>query len=370
MARQKPAPKSLKRRARGTGAFFKSDALGCWIGRVKAGKRPDGSTLYIERRARTSEALQAKLAAVRPPGPDTTVAEWCERWHKEIGVGPSTRDGYRGGLDNHIIPTLGQIRMVDLTAGHIEYAARQWANAGLGNGTVRKLLSQVRNCLEGARRAKLIHENPARDARKPRPPKPKINPFTPAELARIIEEAGRWPECRLFALLASTGCRIGEALALDVSDYRDGTVSITRTYSPEHGLRRTKSENGVRTIRVPPQALSAVQPRTKSGPLFPGQRGSRRRNCATWHSWARLLARLGLKYRNMHQLRHSYCAHLLAAGAPIADLARAVGDSPVTIMRTYAHPTSFDVTGAFERILGSVECTKGVLATRASGLGA
>lgn len=340
-----------KRRARGTGSVFFSPTLQQWVGRVTIGIKPDGSPHRIERRAATQKELFDKLESVRPPAPTTTLAQWCERWFVGLPVRPSTFDRYKDTVTRFLAPTLGHVPLVELSAGQIDFAARQWTAAGLGPGSIRTAYGVLRTILEAARRMRLIETNPVRDSRMPRPPRSRIEPFTPEELLRIIDEAGRWPDSRLFALLASVGCRLGEALALDVADYQGGAVHIHRTYSRVHGMRATKSENGNRTVRVPIQALAAVQPRTGKGPLFPGRFGERRWHSSVWHSWRLLLKRLGLKYRNAHQLRHSYCSIALANGVPVADLAKAVGDSPQTIMRTYAHASGVDTADAMERAL-------------------
>lgn len=350
-ARRKSPPKP--RRARGTGAFFWAESAGVYIGRVKIGKKPDGTPFYVERRAPTQAELQKKLAAIAPPNPQSTLAAWSERWFQGLGVRASTRDDYRRSLDRFILPTLGHYRVVDLTPHQIEFAARQWASAGQGPNTVRKLLAHLHACLSAARRAKLRPDNPAGDIRRPRSKRKPIDIFTPPELLAIIEVAAERSTWRLFAALASIGCRPGEALAFDVTDYAEGRLSITKTYSRAHGTRPPKTENGVRTVRVPAAALPAVQPRGKSGPLFPS-RTAKRRDAALLHvSWRLLLTRLGLRYRNPHQLRHSVASASLAAGVPIADVARDLGDSPETIMRTYIHPTGVFVADAMDRLFAA-----------------
>lgn len=331
--------------------MFFSPTLQLWVGRVTIGVKPDNSPHRVERRARTQAELFSKLLLIQPPASSTTLAQWCERWLIDLPVRPSTFDRYKDTITRFIVPTLGHYALTDLSGGLIDLAARQWAKAGLGAGSIRTAYSVLRTILEAARRFRLITLNPTRDSRPPRPPKSRIKPFTPVELLAIIDEAGEWPDSRIFALMASIGCRIGEAMALNVSDYHEGSVHIHRTYNKKYGMRAPKSENGVRTVRVPLQALAAVAPQTKSGPLFPGRFGERRWSSSIRSSWMKILQRLKLEYRNLHQLRHSVATHALAAGVPVADVARDLGDSPTTIMRVYAHPSGASTADAMEKAL-------------------
>lgn len=67
---------------------------------------------------------------------------------------------------------------------------------------------------------------------------------------------------------------------------------------------------------------------------------------------AATLDALELPRRRGHVLRHSVATHLVAAGVPVADVARYLGDSVVTIVRTYLHPTAADPADALDRMYG------------------
>src|SRR5262249_41186021 len=102
-----------------------------------------------------------------------------------------------------------------------------------------------------------------------------------------------------------------------------------------------KSPRSDRTIRIPEIVRG----------LFGGSwPGSPYRTAAS--RWKAFLAKLGLRYRNLHQLRHSVASHAIAAGVPPPNRARDLGDTVDTIVKTYLHATpGEDVCEAMERLL-------------------
>lgn len=337
---------------RGLGTIFPDNRRGGLIGRVPAGRLPSGRTRYVEVRADTHDALVEKMRTAKPPGPDTTVGQWADRWLASLAVRPSTLCDYTTTVTTHIKPTLGGLRIASLTAHDVQTAVNRWK---LGANTANKNLRTLRAMLEAARRAKLVTENVAKDAHGPKSHRTVIRPFPPADLARIVA-ACLTRDRSLFALLATAGCRIGEALALDIADFNPAasTVSITKTYCEEFGTRAPKSENGRRTLRVAAQAIPALVAAVagrKSGPLFTTRTGARRKHPSASTLWGNILKELKLPHRNIHQLRHSVATALTGAHVPVGDIARDLGDSVQTIVTTYLHPTGIDTTAVMEGLL-------------------
>jgi len=348
---QPAKPKPAKRRARGTGTIFQRN--GQWVARVPVGRYPGGATRYVEVRAPTQAECVERMKAAEPPGPDTTVAQWCERWLAQAQVRPSTRADYRVTVDQWIVPHLGAARVADLTARAIQSVVASWK---LGANTAIKNLNTLRACLQCAKLAGLRADNPAREVKGPKAKRKPINPFAPSELARIIAAAAR-PAEAVYALLAATGLRIGEALGLNVEDYDPARAALTvrRTYDRKHGEREPKSENGKRTITVPaaarPAVARAIGDRT-TGPLFAYPDGrTRRQQNVVRDSWRRFLKRLDLPYRSPHELRHSVATAIISAGVPLGDAARFLGDSVQVVVSTYLHATGADPAATLDRLL-------------------
>lgn len=360
MPRKSQAKKS--RAARGTGTVFYSASRKCHIARkpigtrVRKGKR---ETVYLTRTGKTQAEAIRRRDAAGPPSAKTTLAEWAEQWRADLSVSPLSKDAYRASLDNHILPELGPVVVTKLTAHRIESAIRVWGKT-VGATTVHNVLACLRACLAAAVRAELIVRNPVASAVKPRKGKAEIDPFPPADLVRIVDAAGADRETRACGLLAAVGMRVGEVVALDCSDFdpETGGISVTKGHRRQHGTGPTKSAHSTRTIRAPSDAaplLTAARGDRMKGPLFLNAYGKRQQCGAVRYAWVALAKRLGLRFRNLHQFRHSVATMMVGANVPITDVAVYLGDTVETVVRTYLHPTGTDPADAIERVFAAVK---------------
>ncbi len=331
------------------------------------GRTPGGRTRYQEVSDANQAAAVAKLQAILPPAPGITVGEWCVRWLGGVDVRPATRDNYTLSVRDYIIPTLGYLKLAALTAFACEQAGQSWVRSGVAASTARLMMSQLSRACSAAVREGVVAVNPVKEARRPKSPHGTISPFTAPEVGRIIDAATPRPGARIIAILAATGMRDGEAIALDVEDYdaATGMLSITKTCHDKHGLGPPKSANSLRTIRVPLRGRAAVElaiGERKRGILFPAVKSAgRMKHFIVRRALDAVLRAAGegqgvapIRERNVHQLRHASHTIQLAAGVPVADVAKFHGNSPIVVMQTYCHATaSVDPSEAMDRALGA-----------------
>jgi integrase len=375
-AKRPAKPRKKTRRLKGTGAVFFSERLGKYVGRVIVGRHPTGRPKYVQRSSGTAEGLNRALAEVRPPADGTTVGAWLDLWLKQLACKPATRRNRTAAVTYHLKPSLGHLRVAELTPRQVELAWQSWrqtrggAAVPLHPNTARLYVTVLGVALRAAVRHGLRPDNPVASAQKPRGVKLKLDPFTPGELDRIATEAAARPATRVVALLAATGLRVGEALALDAGDFDPaaGTVAVTKTLDgADRSLGTPKSANSTRTVRVPaepPGALAALKAaigRRTSGPAFLTGAGRRVVYPLVNRAWKRLLARLGLRHRALHALRHAVASHLLAATGDVAEVAAFLGDSPQMVLATYAHATKrSDPAAALEGVYRGLRSGAGV----------
>jgi integrase len=358
MPKKKSAPKvpppKETRGPRGEGSVFFNARRGLYIGKVVVGKYPNGKTRYKEVSDPTHAGAVAKKKLVGPPDPDSvTVSEWAARWLAGLDVRPSTLRGYTRQLDARLLPTLGPARLADLTVSAVKVALLQWAAAGVP--TANRTLQVAATMTQAAVLDGLVARNVFADCpRLKYRPKP-LDPFTVAEL-RLLVANRHTTAADVLAFVAGTAVRIGEATALDVTDYNAaaGTVSITKTWTVDHGTREPKSKHGRRTLTVPesarPAVLRAIDGRT-SGVLFRSRSGARFTNSQVFVALERVCEKLGLRPRGPHQIRHGVLTALVNSGAPLGDVAKFAGHSAAQLIRTSLHASNVDPGTVMEGIL-------------------
>jgi integrase len=352
----KRARKPATRAPRGTGTVFFNETKQRWVGRAQVGRKPNGKPLYREVWAKTQGEVVRRMRAAEPPGPDTTVAAWAERWLTSLTNRKQSAKSYEERL-RHVLPVLGPLRVTAVTPVDVERLSAKLLGT-LAKSTTSNVLAVAGIMFRAAVRARLIPVSPVADARKPKVPKTKREVLHPADLVRVIGAGVGCTASGATALMAGCGCRIGEAVALEVSDFDPaaGTISITKTHVSKFGTTGPpKSENGTRTITVPaavlPVLVAAVAGRT-TGPLFRSNRGNGFRPCSVDVATRRVLRGLGLPVSGSHLLRHSVASALVAAGESVADVAKYLGDSVETIVRTYLHPTGANPAHTLDRLYG------------------
>jgi integrase len=156
--------------------------------------------------------------------------------------------------------TFGAIPLSRLTWQDIELLYAAMRASGRGPSWTRRCASVLTRALDLARKRDLIDTNPAKDAVRPKTVRTK--PFAPAErdvrelLDRVSEQDPELGDLAL--LLASTGMRVGEALALRWMDFDRAKEELHVAGSITDGgpgvglLRRTTKRSDWRDVPLTP----------------------------------------------------------------------------------------------------------------------
>jgi len=162
------------------------------------------------------------------------IAEWW-KLDAEPRLAASTLNYYAWLRDKHILPRLGQLELRQVTAERLQRFQKDMLQAGTGDVTTRKALVLLQGVLERAVEWRRISSNPARSVRKPPASRTRdIVPISPRMVERMRAELRRKRRLRdatLITLLAYTGLRPGEALALTWGDIRDRSIRVTKRVS-------------------------------------------------------------------------------------------------------------------------------------------
>jgi len=162
--------------------------------------------------------------------------------------------------------------------------------------------------------------------------------FNQEEVERIISMAdGQFVV--LYALLAATGLRVGEALALEVGHYQTATLSIRQTIW-NGSLQSPKTRSGIREVDLP-QPIAAVLENfingRKSGFIFRTETGSALgQSNVLRRSLHPILAGMGREKAGFHCFRRFRVTHLRKQGTQEDLLRFWIGHGSKTVTDVYA----------------------------------
>jgi len=340
------------------------------LGRDERGvRRRKCVTCASEREAKRIEAeLRAEVARgdYRAPS-EITVAEFLRRWldHVAARVTPPTLERYRGQVERHVVPALGQLRLADLTPLHLsrfyaglrESGRLRGPGGGLSPTTVRKYQMLLHGALADAVAWRLIPRNPAEGLGSDRETRREVRWLTAEEQLRLLRAAeGR--RIYLPVLLAlSTGMRRGEILGLkweDV-DFARGRLAVARSLQwvgTRWLLGEAKTASSRRVVTLPESLLPLLAEHRRRqqalradmadwhdhGFVFTDEHGEPLQPAMLRSAWRRLVERAGLPDVRFHDLRHTHATELLRAGVHPKIVAERLGHASVkTTLDRYSH---------------------------------
>ena len=268
------------------------------------------------------------------------VGEYLDRWLKDSvkdTVRQRTWEGYEQIVRIHLKPSLGRLKLKNLTPTHVRGLYREKLDAGSSPRTVQYIHVTLKKVLSQAVENGLIPRNAAASVKAPRPVKKEIKPLT-QEQAQAFLDAARGDRFEaLYVVALHCGLREGELLGLkweDV-DLEAGTPQVRRTLSEsrERGHIFEPPKNGKgRNVKLTARAKAALKAHRKRqleerlhkgsglwenhGLIFPNQLGKtmNARNL-TARSFKPILKRAGLPEAvRVHDLRHTCATILLKLG--------------------------------------------------------
>ena len=285
---------------------------------------------------------------------------------KETSVKTNTLDYYRRNLKNHILPALGRLGLKSLDVPRLKKWKVDMLAAGHGVHVVRAAMCTLSVVLGEAVNDGILTENPLTRVERPRIPK---NPAQPGrreivwdenDLSGFLIAAQGHRLYNLFYLLAATGMRRGEALALRRSslDFAGPRIKIDATIvEPDAGgweFGTTKSDYSLRTIDVDGAVMDALRQQleqTDRQRLLMGKRWKEHDLVFTTtvgtpvpgyevdREFTKLVQAAGLPGIVLHGLRHSFISNALDEGYAPKTVAEYVGDRVETILAHYTHRT-------------------------------
>ena len=296
------------------------------------------------------------------------VALWWESYKNTIK--PNSQQSMEGIVRLHILPVFGDYKLDKLTTPIIQQQVNKWAdkaNKGeKGAYANYSFLNNInRRILQYGVTMQVIRHNPARDViipRKQQNKEHKVKFFSNQELKQFLDYLEDLDQSSyenffdyvLYKTLLASGCRIGEALALEWSDIdlKKGTISISKTLNRYQETNTPKSKAGLREIDIDKATVSLLKQYKKRQQVQSWQLGRSEgivfTPFTTKYAYACLLRKrlqnhfkaAGVPDISFHGFRHTHATIMLYAGIEAKDLQYRLGHSNISMtLNTYVHAT-------------------------------
>jgi integrase len=294
------------------------------------------------------------------PETHQTLHQWIDYWlENHDGIRDNTRNDYRDSLKLAKGFFSPRVKLTAVTPKAVADYVTWLKGKNYAASSIAKHVAPFRTMFSTAREQGLIRHNPAQGVRLPRQQvivtdddheDTEVKVFTREQLASILKTV-RKP--LLFELLACTGLRISEALALE---WRHLELNGS---NPHVKVRRAivrgevgppKSKYGRRNIPLPHALVLKLRPSQGEGLVFPSEAGTHLKSNNLRERVLQLaVEEAGCSWASFHTFRHYFASEHLSRGTNLVALSRVLGHhSPSFTLATYAHLLSGDEAPALE----------------------
>jgi integrase len=345
------------RKTRSRGSVFFDRRRGCWMGYIATGHTVNGVRQRLSVRGASEQEARQKLRQIEAeivlgkPVTDGAIRldrfleEWLTTTIEPNCLSVNTAASYRGIVENHLIPALGKKRLRDLTVLDVDHFLYQKYEVGLSSSTVQRIRMILVKALRHAERRDLVHRNVAALTDLRRAKRREGRSLTPEQARQLLAASQNQPLGITVQLGLYLGLRPGEVLGLQWSDidFDKRTLSVRRSLKRENNQLRfgpPKTNGSNRTLKMSDHLASALQQHASEQ--------QRQRNTAgeLWHEFDLVVAteigtpvdpsnsrralnnfceRAEIGHWSPNELRHSFASLMSLSGAPMEEVADAMG---------------------------------------------
>lgn len=274
--------------------------------------------------------------------------QWFESY--QYTVKESTWVTTKRNFDNHILPFLGRKNISDIDDDYIQKVVNKWYKSKLRN--YKRFFNSTSLIFQYAKRKHYLTTNPCENIILPRMESHlhlmSENYYTKEELQKFLQcvyESSDFKVYAFFRLLAFSGMRKGELLALTWSDvhFKEMTLTIDKTQSRGKdgiNVQTAKTSESMRTVWLDKKTISILKEWKKEQKSWLFQRGySQPTNQLVFQNgyntmyqpikprlWMlRVTDEYNLKRITIHGFRHTYATIAYEAGLDVKQLQHQLG---------------------------------------------
>ena len=267
-------------------------------------------------------------------------AEYLDSLQHQRRLSLATLTNYRRALAT-LHDLAGSKPLDALEAAEIRRYVAVLHGKGLSPRSLALTLSAWRGCYRWLARHRGFTSNPVLGIRAPRASRPLPKALSVEAAQRLLDsEVSQEPlltqDAAMFELLYSAGLRVGELVALNLTDDpAQGEVTVTgkgsKTRTVPVGLKAREALKRWLAIR---SQIAAPEEQA----LFVGARGRRVSPSRVWSRLQAWAQRRGLPERvHPHMLRHSFATHMLQSSQDLRAVQELLGHASISTTQVYTH---------------------------------
>lgn len=264
-----------------------------------------------------------------------------ERQYMSGNKSIATFKSYLHIIETHLLPTFGHYSIHDISAAFI----RDWiTNLDLTSKRINTILIPLRVVFDNAINNEIIEESPlSKIALKAllsevgNKSDYEISPFTDEEKQKIIDYA-EGPVKNFIKFGFWSGMRLSEIIGLrwENVDLEKGIINVVEA-KVLGTIKQPKTKSGIRKIKILPIAREAIIDQriiSDCDYVFTNPRtgNSYANNNVFRRLWVDVLSKAKVKYRNPHQMRHTYASTLLLRGNKPLLIAQQLGHKNLSML--------------------------------------
>lgn len=295
--------------------------------------------------AATVEVEKLRGEYVAPSLGRITVAELAPDWldRKASDLKPSAYHPIEVSWNKHVKPKWGSTRLVDIDLDAVERwiadmgrtvteADGKVTKKGSGATVVLRAYGVLAGILDSAVKSRRLTANPARTPENLPRKKPKPRTYLNHDQVAALAAEAKYPT--LIRLLAYTGLRWGEAIALRV-DHLDLprkrlTVTENAVQVDQKTIVGTPKSDEPRSVSIPEFLVFELDALTRGRPgtalVFDDGHGRHLKRPVSYSGWfAGAVERSGVPRVTIHDLRHTAASLAISAGVNVKALQRMLG---------------------------------------------
>lgn len=267
---------------------------------------------------------------------DVYLKIYCD--HLEI----TTFEGYKRYIDNHIKPTLGKIKLCELTPIQIQNFYNKERKKKFSEKTILQEHRILHRAFKKAVADGMLSRNPCDSVDAPSPDEYEATIYTEEQFINLLDKLKGHRMEAIILIAGMCGLRRGELLGLSWDDVEieSGMLHVHKSIVPtSEGIieKEPKTKKSIRSISIPSIIIPILKKLRGIGKLYTKLDGNNYNPGSVSKYFKKFLKDNELPHIRLHDLRHFNCTMMLKHGVSEREAMERSGHSNPTMIRKYQH---------------------------------